>query len=253
MSRFDSEFSRLYGAPDPIAPAQGRLATPEGRVKAMVLEIARPADWSELSIVWQAVQSEWELPAAAIAVSGTDGLQLWFSVSEPVSAADAAEFLACLQRKYLGGVPTKRIGLFPAPASAAPGDVFHAKAVPAIQDSTDNWSAFVSPDLASVFADEPWLDIPPNLDQQADILSRLKSMKVPQFRDVLDLLRGTLNQASQSSVSASGAPHGAATTPPSFDTGTMGPKAFLTQVMNDPAVALKDRIEAAKALLPYET
>jgi hypothetical protein len=31
----------------------------------------------------------------------------------------------------------------------------------------------------------------------------------------------------------------------------MGPREFLTMVMNDPAAGLHDRIEAAKALLPY--
>lgn len=244
MSRFSTEFARLYGVPAPLAPAQGRLVTTEGSVKAMVLELARPADWSELSVIWHAMQSEWELPAAAIAVSGTDGLQLWFSVSEPVRAADAAEFLACLQRKYLSAIPAKRIGIFPSVASAAAGDVLHAKDVPAIQEGTGNWSAFVSPDLASVFGEEPWLDIPPNLDQQADILARLQSIKTSQFREVLDLLRGTFNQAGQ--------PSALPTHPYGSDTATMGPKEFLTKVMNDPAVALKDRMEAAKALLPYE-
>ena len=241
MSRFSAEFARLYGFPDPVATAQGRLVATDGSVKAMVLEIVNPADWAVLSPVWQATQSEWELPATAIAVSGTDGLQLWFSVSEPVRAADAAEFLALLQSKYLSATPAKRLRLFPSPASAATEDVVHAKAVPAIQESTGNWSAFVSPDLVSVFGEERWLDIPPNLDQQADILSRLKSMKLPQFRDALGLLRGAANQQMQPSALAAG------------ESGTMGPKEFLTQVMNDAAGGLKDRIEAAKALLPYES
>jgi hypothetical protein len=252
MSRFSSEFARLYGVPDPAAPTHGRLVSAQGGVKAMVLELAGPADWSALSIVWHAMQKEWELPAAAIAVSGTDGLQLWFSVAEPVPAADAAEFLACLQRKHLSALPAKRIGLFPAPASVATADIIHAKAVPAIQESTGNWSAFVSPDLASVFGEEPWLDIPPNLDQQADILSRLKPMKVPQFRDALGLLRNTVHPAEQPSALASEASDASPTKSVTYDTGTVGPRAFLTKVMNDPAVALKDRIEAAKALLPFE-
>lgn len=242
MSRFSAEFARLYEVPDPAPPAQGCLITPEGGVKAMVLEIAQPAEWPDLSAVWHGTQSEWELPATAIAVSGTDGLQLWFSVAEPIRADNAAEFLALLQRKYLSAVPAKRVRLFPSPALSGNAEAVQANRVPALQES-GNWSAFVSADLASIFGEEPWLDIAPNLDQQADILSRLKSMKVSQFHDALDLLRGTPQPET---------PPAPSTVNASSEGVVVGPKAFLTQVMNDPAVALKDRIEAAKALLPYE-
>jgi len=34
------------------------LIAPDGRVRAMVLELARPADWSVLSAVWQGVQAD---------------------------------------------------------------------------------------------------------------------------------------------------------------------------------------------------
>ncbi len=252
MSRFHTEFSRLYLVPDPVAPAQGQLVRADGSIKAMVLEMARPADWAELSTVWHAMQNEWELPAAAIAVSGTDGLQLWFSVAEPVSSADAAEFLTLLQRKYLGSVSAKRVHWFPSPAPGATGNLVHAREVPAIHESTGNWSAFVSADLASVFGEEPWLDIPPNLEQQADMLSRLKSIKLSQFRDVLGLLRGAFNPPERPSALAVSEPGRSTAESPGYDTGTLSPKEFLTQVMNDPAVGLRDRIEAAKALLPYQ-
>ena len=53
----------------------------------MVLELTGPADWDVLSAVWRGVQADLELPAPAIAVSGTDGLQLWFSLEAPVPAA----------------------------------------------------------------------------------------------------------------------------------------------------------------------
>lgn len=251
MSRFNAEFSRLYVVPEPASPAQGRLVATDGTVKAMVLELARPADWSALSIVWQAIQSEWELPAAAIAVSGTDGLQLWFSVSEPVSVLDAADFLIALQNKYLSAIPARRIGVYPSGASAATEAVVHARAVPAVNESTGNWSAFVSSDLASVFGEEPWLDIAPNLDQQADILSRLKSIKLPQFRDVLGRLVAAQRPAAPQAVSADGEPHGGDTTASPHDATRMTPQAFLMQVMNDPGIGWTDRIEAAKALLPY--
>ena len=36
-----------------------------------------------------------------------------------------------------------------------------------------NVLGFVAPDLAALFADEPWLDLPPSSDAQADLLARL--------------------------------------------------------------------------------
>ena len=251
MSRFNTEFARLYLVPDPALPAQGHMVSSDGGVKAMVLELARPADWSELSAVWQAAQSELELPAAAIAVSGTDGLQLWFSVAEPVVAADATEFLAALHTTYLREVPAKRVAAFPLPSAEGSFGVVHAQAVPALQVHTGNWSAFVSPDLASVFGDEPWLDITPNLDQQADILARLKPMKLLQFREALVRLRGTSVGQVPAADGAANGRYGGPGVPAATDAGPLGPQAFLLQVMHDPAVAMQHRIEAAKALLPY--
>lgn len=251
MNRFNAEFSRLYLVPDEASPAHGQLVGAGGTVKAMVLELARPADWAELSTLWLSVQNELELPAAAIAVSGTDGLQLWFSVSAPVSATDAADFLAALQNKYLGATPAKRVELYPSRALVATGHAVHARQVPAAIDGTGNWSAFVSPDLASVFGEEPWLDMPPNQDQQADILSRLKSMAVSQFREVLSRLGTTPAHLSPPVDALVGQPLGNGKVASGQGAAKMGPQEFLMQVMNDPSLGLADRIEAAKALLPY--
>ena len=64
MTRFNAEFSRLYGVPDQAPSVQSPAFAP---VKVMVLELARPADWAVLSSVWRAVQSDLELPAPAVA------------------------------------------------------------------------------------------------------------------------------------------------------------------------------------------
>ncbi|RYG88656.1 MAG: hypothetical protein EON59_03725, partial [Alphaproteobacteria bacterium] len=128
MSRLQAELQRLYGDAD-------------GGVRAMVLELARPADWEVLSRVWRGVQADLQLPAPAIAVSGTDGLQLWFSLQEPVSADRAGAFLAQLRARYLAGTAPARLRAMPS-AGAAP---WQAPAVPALQAGTENWSAFVAP------------------------------------------------------------------------------------------------------------
>ena len=246
MNKLQSELRRLYvpqapvgeGAADPEEPS---LIDGDGRVRAMVLELARPADWAALSKVWQGVQADLELPAPAIAVSGTDGYQLWFSLAEPVPAPQAMVFLEALRVRYLSDVKTQRIGLMPTLDASSPLQAVHAKRVPALQANGSHWSAFVAPDLAPVFADEPWLDTPPSSDGQSDLLSRLKSIPLAAFQRALERLRPTQVPGAQLPPSGLAERAGAG----------LDPKRFLLDVMNDETVALGLRIEAAKALLPY--
>lgn len=214
MNRLQSELQRLYGD-----AAEGG-----GEVRALVLELARPADWDALGQVWRGVQVELQLPAPAIAVSGTDGMQLWFSLQRPVNATRAADFLARLQRRYMAGIAPGRIKVAMQPP-----------AVPAQHAATGNWSAFVAPDLAPVFVDTPWLDIPPGIEGQADLLARLESIKPAAFDAAMQAL-----QPASAPVAAS---------PASAPAACDEPRQFLLRVMNDDSVDLALRIEAAKALL----
>ena len=246
MNKLQSELRRLYlpqaaageGAADPEEPS---LIDGDGRVRAMVLELARPADWAALSKVWQGVQADLELPAPAIAVSGTDGYQLWFSLTEPVPASQAMVFLESLRVRYLSDIKAQRVGLMPALDASSPLQVLHARAVPALQANGSHWSAFVAPDLAPVFADEPWLDTPPSPEGQSELLSRLKSIPPADFQRALERLRPAMVPGA--SLPASG--------PAERISAGLDPKRFLLDVMNDETVALGLRIEAAKALLPY--
>lgn len=219
-TRLRTELQRLY-----------HLDEVHGQARAMVLELARPADWTALAAVWQGVQTELALPAPAIAVSGTDGYQVWFSLSEPCATAQAMAFLEALRERYLRGIAPQRIGLMLAPPT-----------VPALQPATGHWSAFVAPDLAPVFNDTPWLDIPPSPDGQADLLVRLDSIKPEDFQRALARLATT-----PSPVTATSTEHGL----PTSKTHARSPRDFLLEVMNDERVELGLRIEAAKALLPY--
>ena len=166
MTRLQTELQRLYlpRGPASQAPdaAHAGLIGPDGQSRAMVLELARPADWTVLCAVWQGVQADLDLPAPAIVVSGRDGVQLWFSLAQAVPAVQAAAFLGALRVRYLGGVDPGRLRLLPQPDAAAPMQVAHAQPVPAAQGADGRWSAFVAQDLAPVFAEEPWLDMPPN-------------------------------------------------------------------------------------------
>jgi hypothetical protein len=209
---------------------------PDGRVRAMVLELARPASWDVLVKVWQGVQADLELPAPAIAISGIDSYQLWFSLAQPLPAAQAMAFLDSLRRHYLPGVAQNRIAIHPGVDVSAPDRVRHVAAMPPIEAMAGRWSAFVAHDLAGLFADEPWLDLPPSPDAQADLLSRLQSTKADDLKRASERLTPAV------------APVPARSGPPA---NSAGPRRFLLDIMNDPAIELHLRIEAAKALLPY--
>jgi hypothetical protein len=247
MTRLQSEWQRLYlpCLPTSSATATGdtSLIDPQGRVRAMVLALARPADWAALSVVWQAVQSDLSLPAPAIAVTGVDGYQLWFSLAEPVSVPAAHGFVESLRARYLSQIEPARVTLLPALDAQSTQRDWHVGMVPAQQGDTDQWSAFVAPDLAPVFADTPWLDIPPSPDGQADLLSSLQSIKPSDWQKALASLQPAVAARQPAAASTSKRTNAAE---PCQDA-----RRFLLGVMNDETVALALRIEAAKALLPY--
>lgn len=237
MNPLDAEFHRLYFVDDAAAVTPG-LMTVDGRVRAMVMELARPADWSAVSTVWQRVQSDLDLPPPAIAVTGNDGYQLWFSLAEPVTAAEASFFLESLRQRFLSDIVPERIRLLPT-------ETQHAQLVPALQQGTGLWSAFVAPDLAAIFADSPGLDVCPRVEGQANLLAPLESIKASVFEAIFDQVVSDVERASAPQ------PSSPSVVPASTKPGDSDAKRFLKEVMNDPTVEMHLRIEAAKALLPY--
>ena len=227
MNRLQSELNRLYRL-QPQADAGDS-------VRAMVLELTRPPSWEPLSNVWRGVQAELELPAPAIAVSGTDGLQLWFSLAEPVAAGRARTFLDRVRQRFLPEIDPSRVRL-----------MLQAPQVPAEQGQSGNWSAFVAPDLAPVFDDAPWLDIAPNDEGQASLLSVIEVAKPAVFEAAMRKLDAA-DQAPVASRLDDRRP------PPHAEAVSCDAEArrFLRQVMHDETVALALRIEAAKALLQH--
>lgn len=219
MNRLLTELQRLYAPP--------AAESAEGPVRAMMLELARPADWDALGAVWRGVQADLELPAPAIAVNGRDGYQLWFSLAEPVPAAQALDFLEGLRRRYLIGIAAQRLTLETV-----------AQDLPPRQLPSGLWSALLAPDLAPVFTDEPWLDTEPGAEGQADLLCRLQPIKSADFRAALERLGPSTPSPMVDTAPA-----------PSADAGQDEPRRFLLGVMNDASVPLHLRIEAAKALL----
>ena len=260
MNRLQTELQRLYLPPDSQSESHGPagdeigLVGADGQVRAMVVDVARQAGWDGVAALWKSVQGDLELPAPAIAVSGIDGFQVWFSLSEPVPLAQALDFLESLRLRYLGAIASKHLVMKPAAEDLAPRQAQHVRMVPALQIDTGRWSAFVAPGLASLFAEEPWLDLPPSPDAQAKLLCRLESIKPADFQQALRQLRPTDAPATRDAGSApadtavgSHARLAAAQAPSDDD---LDPRRFLLGVMRDPAIELRLRIEAAKALLP---
>ncbi|MDB5958078.1 hypothetical protein [Ramlibacter sp.] len=248
MNRLQAEWRRLYlpaaaaseaAGAEPTAPA---LAG--GRTRALVLALAAPGAWDGVRAVWQGVQADLQLPAPAIAVAGSAGYQLWFSLAEAVPADQALAFLAALRSRYLGAARPERIATFPADAAAPAGG---APRLPPHEIGPGRWSAFVATDLAALFNEEPWLDLPPSAEAQADLLSRVQSTALADWQRARERLAAA--------VVAEAAPAAAiavASADPAAAPGAQHEDArrFLLGIMNDPAVALNLRIEAAKALLP---
>lgn len=213
MDRLRSELERLY------------LPRDDGRVRALALELLRPAGWQEVARVWQGVQADLGLPPPAIAVSGSDAYQLWFSLAQGVEAQRVEGFVRALQARYLREVPAERVRVQP------------AQGVPA-QVAPERWSAFIAADLAPLFADERWLDHPPGSDAQADLLARLQCIAPEAFERASLQLAPRAHDAQPAEASAAA-------------TDASEPRGFLLSVMRDPAVDMRLRIEAAKALLSF--
>lgn len=220
-SRLQTELQRLF---DTQSDAQGRLRT-------LVLGISGPADWPALAAVWRGVQAELNWPAPAIAINGVDAFELWMPLQVAVAKDEARLALQHLCARYLSDVAPARWRLWPAldeGLSAPP------QARPQLHAATGRWSAFVAPDLAAVFGDDPSLDLPPGDDAQADVLARTQPIPAADWQRAIASAAPAAQPLSQP-----------ATTPTTQD----DPRRFLLSVMNDATVDMALRIKAAKALI----
>lgn len=226
------------------APLRDALVSPTGAVRTLVLELRRPADWRTLSGVWAGVQADLGWPAPAIAVSGLDAYQIWISLSEPVAMTEGHAMLEALRRRYLSDVEADRVGLWPV---AGHPEASHPATLPGQMTGSDRWSAFVAPDLAAVFGEEPALDLPPGREAQAELLAQIRSVRLSDARR----LRAPSLFAAASAAAGAVCNHDeeANASPVSGQAHHDHPRSFLLSVMNDPSVAMALRIEAAKALL----
>lgn len=226
MSSLKTQLRRLFLGPD-----SQTLVDPQGCTRALVLELPAPVDAAALSAAWRAAQADLGWPAPAIAVSG-QGLQLWSALAEPVPLPTAEALAGALSRRLLPELPARQRRHWPDAGRTAelPGQ-------PLAQGDGERWSAFVAPDLAPLFTETPWLDLPPGDDGQAALLAALACVTPAQLA------------ALQSTPPAAADPAPVSAAPEGGMADSAEARRFLRQVMNDPSVPLALRVDAAKALL----
>lgn len=245
MSKLNEQLQRLYAPPAGTADIDAPLALvgADGRVRTLVVGLARGSDWPALAALYAGLQTELELPAPAVSVSPVAGFQLWLSLAEPLAAADAADLLEALRRRFLAELPAARVALLPAAGAA------EVAPVPALDAASGKWSAFIDPSMGSLFADEAGLEFEPNLERQADMLAACRSITSRELARARALLADTAGEALPAATEPTGRTRSTLAVGGNFS----DPRAFLLAVMNDPSASAKDRIRAAQALLPYFT
>lgn len=236
------------------------LVSPEGMARVMALCFKRAGDWDLVANLYQAVQNDLNLPAPAVSVSGRAGYRIWFSLIELVAVTEAWSFLEALRVKYLLDIPSPCLELHPDAGRSS------VTLVPALHHATGKWSAFIDPSMGSMFVVEPGLEMAPNLERQASMLAALESTKAGAFQRALGILRAEAELADKPAPILEGGPAGLlveTTDQPALATertrsgllnvgnNSSDPTSFLLAVMNDPSASMRQRIRAAKALLPY--
>ena len=237
------------------------LVSEEGRVRTLIIEFERSADWERVAELYQGLHEHLDLPTPAIAVSGKAGFTLWLSLAEPIPVAQAQIFLNAIQLKYLADIPAIHLKLLPVVDASVGAEKCQRPLVPARHETTGKWSAFIDAGLGSLFIEAPGLEMAPNTDRQADILSRLECIKPEHFTRALDILQLEASTAARAAESATNGPVETASSrndkssrwPSKLNLGATfsDPKSFLLAVMNDSSATAGQRIRAAKALLPY--
>lgn len=257
MDKLIAELRRLYFLPDsPLPKLDTGEASPAlsfagagGQVRALVLGFARAADWDSVARVYRALQEDLKLPAPAVAVSGSAGYQLWFSLCEPLPAERAAVFLSALRHAYVPELGPAYLESWPA------GEAKVLTLPPARHASSGKWSAFIDPDLGSLFSEEPGLGMAPAPERQADLLAGLQSIKAGDLERALALLTqgSTADLAGGTELAVVPTDEALAPGQPRLKPGGYfaDPKSFLLALMNDSSASTAHRLEAARALLPY--
>ncbi|GAB2181210.1 hypothetical protein DLREEDagrD3_14330 [Denitratisoma sp. agr-D3] len=223
------------------------LVNAQGQVRTLVMTLHRNQDWPAIAALYAGLEQDLDLPLPALAVLADGGFQLWFSLAEPVPVASGHALLAGLQRRYLAHIPAERLDWQPTAADPTPT----LRLVPHRLGTEERWSAFIDPSLGAMFATEAGLDVPPNLEGQANILARCQAIKLADLARALGQLAPP-DESPSSAPTAAPMPNPAASQRlPDLGGPFTDPKSFLLALMNCPDASAELRVQAATALLPY--
>ena len=230
MNRLEAALRRLYGWP---------AATADIPLRVVTITVRRSRDWPRVAELLRVLQEELQLPAPAVSVAATSGFTVWLALAEGTDPAMAGAFVLALRQRALADLPDGDLALEVCPRSLPP--------MPAEDDATGRWSAFIDPGMGSLFVDEAGLDFQPPIDRQADLLAGLACIDAEALARALAecqppaALPGAAAAVAAAAVTAASAGSLLGPFP--------GPRDFLLAVMNDASTPLALRIEAAKALL----
>lgn len=234
MTRLQGQLQRLFR----VMPGGESVALRDagGQVQTLVITVNHLRDWSAIAGLLGGLQERLGLPLPAVAVDGLAGFQLWLPLVEPVVPALAASFLSALREQFLAAIDDSDLALLPLVDGAAT-----VRCIPALSAESARWSAFIDPNMGSMFADEGGLDFEPNPDRQADLLAAIAPVAPADFARALAILRADAVVAPVSAEAGTGCA--------GIGGGYAEPRDFLRAVMNEASAPLALRIEAAKALL----
>lgn len=133
------------------------------------------------------LMEELGLPEGAFSVNGRNGFELWLPLAAPLPVREAHEFLRLLKDAQLPDL--KSIRLWPAAPEPSTAAADRLCLPPGRHADTGLWGVFIAPGLAPSFDEEAGIDIAPNLDKQAELLSRLQPMAPADFASALQRLR----------------------------------------------------------------
>lgn len=170
------------------------LVDAQGLVRALVIDFHGAAqgkgerDWSLLCELANALQTQLDLPAPAVSITGS-GYALWLSLATPVPAAQARHFLEQLRAAYFPDLKNAGFSLRP------DADKPTAQLPPCLNRESGRWAAFIHPGMGASFSEEPGLEMQPPFAAQAAFLDGLRSITAEQFAQALEQLRQRHKQA----------------------------------------------------------
>jgi hypothetical protein len=168
-----------------------------------------------------------KFPLPAIAVTPDEGPQIWISLSTPVELAKAERLISSLHVQFLDEIPDDECVVRPSLTEPTRNEVQLAP----IEFPEGKWSAFIDPTILSMFKEETWLGMPPNLDKQGKLLAQVEFLDPENLWSSLPSPGGYVAEKHHQKNTE--------------------PMEFLLSVMRDRAQGMSIRIEAAKALLPF--